>query len=229
MASAPLDNPVWACLNGEHRRFSDGDGLARRYRRGFSPIAALAGPGTGPLEALAQLTEAGETLATGFVSPGPIPSGWEVEAEASVLQMVSTAPIAARPADVEPVALGEGDAAAMMELTELTHPGPYGPRTHQLGAYLGIKAAGRLVAMAGERMVLPGFREISAVCTHPDWQGRGCARLLITRLADGIRREGRIPFLHVLASNAAAIGLYERLGFRTRLASAMRVLRRVSD
>jgi predicted GNAT family acetyltransferase len=142
--------------------------------------------------------------------------------------MVCAGPIEERADGYEPVVLGDADVPAMLALTELTHPGPFGPLTHRLGTYIGIKIEGRLVAMAGERFVLPGYREISAVCTHPDWQGRGFARRLMARLAAAIYDSGLTPFLHVLAANHPAIALYERLGFRHRRTFTLQVLRRAA-
>lgn len=225
MDPSPLDNPVWACLSGAHRQFAEGDGLALRYRRGFSPIAALAEPTEAAYAALARLAAPDEYLHLGLIEVNPVPPGWKVEVEQPVLQMVGTAPVARRPSEFTPVVLGDADVPAMLALTSLTHPGPFGPLTHQLGTYIGVKVDGRLVAIAGERFALPGHREISAVCTHPDWQGRGLARLLMTRLIDAMLRDGITPFLHVLEANTAAVGLYERMGFRKRFIFTLRVLR----
>lgn len=225
MDSSPLDDPIWNCLNGSHRAFAEGDGLARRYRRGFPPLGAIAKPTEAAYEALAALVAPDEPLGIGSPEIMPRPPGWIVEEEATVQQMVCAGPVAGRPAPAKPVVLGDTDIPAMLALTELTHPGPFGPLTHRLGRYLGIKVDGRLVAMAGERFALPGFREISAVCTHPDWQGRGFARLLMTHLVADIYGAGLVPFLHVLTSNTAAT-LYERLGFRQRRTFLIQMLRR---
>jgi predicted GNAT family acetyltransferase len=111
-------------------------------------------------------------------------------------------------------------------LTKLTRPGPFGPKTLELGEYFGRFEGSRLVAMAGERMFAGALREISGVCTHPDFQGRGYARRLVRKL---IHREGRrneTPFLHVMRDNASARQLYERLGFRVYQESVVRVIAR---
>jgi len=113
------------------------------------------------------------------------------------------------------VALGEEDAAEMLALATLTQPGPFRARTHELSQFWGVKdGEGRLVAMAGERLKLPGMSEVSGVCTHPDARGQGLAALLSRHVASEIVRRGEVPFLHAYASNAGAIALYERLGFR---------------
>ncbi len=225
MDPSPLDHVVWACLSGPHREFAEGTGLALRYGRGYSPIAALAEPSAAAYAALVALTQPGEQISLPFTENHPTPPPWVIELEKPVLQMVCPVPVAERPSDFRPVVLSDVDVPAMLALTELTHPGPFGPFTNRLGTYLGVKIGGRLVAMAGERFAVPGFREISAVCTHPDWQGRGLARLLMGRLAAAMFREGRTPFLHVLEENRTAIGLYERMGFRPRRVITLRVLR----
>jgi predicted GNAT family acetyltransferase len=104
----------------------------------------------------------------------------------------------------------------MMELARTTKPGPFGPRTHELGAYIGIRRDGRLVGMAGERFRLQGHTEISAVAVDPSWRGQGFGRALTAALASAIRRAGKIPLLHVFADNTPALKLYESIGFTTR-------------
>ncbi len=95
-----------------------------------------------------------------------------------------------------------------------------------MGDYLGIFDGRRLVAMAGRRMHVPGFIEVSAVCTHPDYQGRGYAKALVSSVAAGIAAGGDTPFLHVRQTNTVAIATYERLGFATRRVMSITVLRR---
>jgi predicted GNAT family acetyltransferase len=125
------------------------------------------------------------------------------------------------------VELGLPDSPEMIELTSLTKPGPFGPRTHELGTYLGIRREGKLVAMAGERLKVPGYTEVSAVCTHPDHTGKGYARILMTEIMERIRDRGETPFLHSRADNTRAINLYKLLGFRERKFGHFAVLRKV--
>ena len=115
----------------------------------------------------------------------------------------------------------------MVELATLTKPGPFGTRTHELGCYVGIRDGEKLVAMAGERLKVPGFTEVSAVCTHPDHLGKGYAARLMTEVIRRIRERGERPFLHVRSDNARAIALYERLGFGKRWEGHFAVLRRI--
>jgi predicted GNAT family acetyltransferase len=114
------------------------------------------------------------------------------------------------------VRLGVDDVPAMMELTALTKPGPFALRTHELGTFLGVKIDGRLVAMAGERMKPADYTEITAVCVHPDYRGRGYAQLLLGAVARQISARGEIPFLHVFSDNSSAIALYRRQGMEIR-------------
>ena len=114
----------------------------------------------------------------------------------------------------------------MLELTAMTKPGPFGPRTHELGSFFGIRSGNRLAAMAGERLKVDGYTEVSAVCTHPDHLGKGHAAALMRTVMRGILERGETPFLHSRADNARAIALYERLGFRHREAGHFVVLER---
>ena len=113
--------------------------------------------------------------------------------------------------------LDESDADDMMALATLTKPGPFAQRTHLLGRYWGVRADGKLIAMAGERMRQPGYTEVSGVCTHPDFRGRGLGSRLCRHVQRQIQKEGNIPYLHVFSTNGAAISIYESLGFRPRI------------
>jgi predicted GNAT family acetyltransferase len=114
----------------------------------------------------------------------------------------------------------------MMALTELTKPGPFGPRTHELGTFLGIRIGGKLVAMAGERMKPGNYTEMTAICVHPDHRGRGYAQMLLGAVARQISARGEIPFLHVFADNSSAIALYQRQGMEIRRQLQVTVLQR---
>jgi predicted GNAT family acetyltransferase len=116
----------------------------------------------------------------------------------------------------------------MQELVRLTNPGPFGPRTIELGRFVGIRRDGRLVAMAGERLKPEGHTEITGVCTHPDHRGRGYSQALVADAARHILGRGDTPFLHVYSTNRGAITLYEKLGFRLRRTLRVTVLSRAT-
>jgi predicted GNAT family acetyltransferase len=154
----------------------------------------------------------------------PLPPGTRAEIEAEGVQMVARDLLP--PPDMDVIALSVADAPEMVELAALTKPGPFLARTHELGGYIGIREQGRLIAMAGERFKVPGYTEVSAVCTHPDHRGKGYAGALTLIVAARIAGRGETPFLHTFAANTVAIRLYERLGFVLRTAMAVTVLRR---
>ena len=221
-----LDNIIWNSLTGAQARFAAGAGGARRYARGFSPIAGFADARQPDFDALAPYCEAGEHFyCSGW--DGPPPPGWRIEADATMCLMVCTPQDTSRSLTDHAqgaVRLGPQHAQQALELAALTQPGPFGLRTIELGDYFGYLEQGRLVAMAGERMQAGAFREISGVCTHPDYQGRGLARRLMTRLLLLQRARGETTFLHVMSANAAARALYESMGFRNYLEPAVRVI-----
>lgn len=203
-------NPVWAALTGPHARFAEVRGRAARYRADVSVFAGLADPADpAAWDDLAGLLGPGGTaLVTG--SP-VVPDHWEVVEGGEGVQMVGTALRAAHAPDA--VRLGPADADDVMDLVARTRPGPFLPRTLELGAYLGIRENGRLIAMAGERLRPPGWTEISAVCTDPGHRGRGLATRLVNAVAAGIEERGDTPMLHAAASNTNALRLYESMGF----------------
>jgi hypothetical protein len=127
---------------------------------------------------------------------------------------------------IDHLELGDADAPEMLALARLTDPGPFFERTHRLGGFVGLRHEGRLIAMAGERMKVPGFTEVSAVCTHPDHRGRGLAGALMRVVAQRILARGDTPFLHSYAANTGAVRLYETLGFRFRAEMRFTIIRR---
>lgn len=210
-----LDNPIWHALAGPQSGFAEVAGSARRFPLTITSLGGLPEPNSEAFADLASLQADHE--ATALFLPEMIhpPKEWRILAREMLPQLVF-AGSALQPASVESSALGSDDSAAMQALTRLTKPGPFGPRTHELGGYCGIWRDGRLAAMAGERLRPPGFAEISAVCTHPDFTGQGLAAALVTAVARRILERGETPFLHVRSDNARAIALYQRLGFRER-------------
>jgi len=204
-----LDRPVWSALTGRQAELGIGSQQARRYRPEINLFAADA-EGTG--KGLAPLCGAGMI---GTVEPAPLRvPGLTLIKQATVNQMVAEASPGL--AEVAATPLGDDDAADMLALAMLTEPGPFFLDTWRMGHFVGVRESGRLIAMAGQRMRAPGFTEVSAVCTHPDFRGRGLAGKLMRVVIDRIVYEGDAAFLHVYPDNAGAIGLYETLGFSFR-------------
>jgi predicted GNAT family acetyltransferase len=131
--------------------------------------------------------------------------------------------------DQDVIRLDNADAKDMLELAQRAKPGPFGKRTHEMGNFIGIRDRGRLIAMAGERMSMNGYVEISAVCVDEQWRGKGLGGRLVKVLCNEIEQQGETPFLHVFSHNATAIGLYERLGFELRRAFALTQISRVEQ
>lgn len=225
MSLSLLANIVWHTLSGPQARHASGADTARRYARGFSPIMGFADPQHPDFAALAPHCEVGEHLYCTAWS-GRVPSDWHVDADTAAHQMVWERDPPAADAPLAVARLGREHVPQMLELVALTQPGPFGERTVELGEYWGVLEDGRLVAMAGERMEAGTLKEISGVCTHPAFQGRGYARRLMHRLIRLQLARGQTPFLHVMQGNDAARALYARMGFRHHGDIAVRVVSR---
>ena len=226
-----LDNPAWSALTTLQAHLAVGGRLAKRYPPDIAPIAGIGQGDHRGIDELCTLLPNGDVLSlpATLEELGPLmPASVKITIQKRLVQMVSVQPVETTPTSVNVSILSEADVPEMLSLTELTHPGPFRPRTYTMGTYLGIRLGGRLVAMAGQRMHLPGWREISAVCTHPTVQGRGYARVLITRVAAAIRDEGLTPFLHVEETNRRAQEVYASLGFAERKRLPLLVIERAS-
>lgn len=218
-----LANMAWHALVGPHSRFATGTHDACRYARGFSPIVGFPDAERPDFDALAPLCDAGEQLyCLGWA--GVAPADWRIDAEGSIVKMAWEGAMPAMDEAPDIVQLSAQHALQALELATLTRPGPFGPRTIELGEYVGCFEGQRLVAMAGERMFVGGLREISGVCTHPDFQGRGLARRLMAVLIRRQMQRNETPVLHVMRDNAHAHRLYEDMGFRDAHASTVRVI-----
>ena len=223
-----LDNVIWQALTTRQTEFAEAAGPARCFVREVTSLSGFEAPNDEGYAALAELVGAEGTAAVFLDEDYEARAGWDRIGGAPLVQMVcENGHGSATPnRSAEIVELGVPDSPEMVALTALTKPGPFGTRTHELGYYVGIRQEGKLVAMAGERLKVPGYTEVSAVCTHPDHLGRGYAGALMTEVMRQIRERGETPFLHVRADNARAIALYERLGFAIRHRGYFAVLRR---
>ena len=219
----PLDRPVWSALTNRQAALAQGDARALRFDPDYALFAAAADASPENTAAVGALNTSPHGM--GLVEAGdmPLPPGAVVRAQAACVQMVAAAlNPGGRAVAFEP--LGEADAAEMLALATLTVPGPFFEKTHRLGDFIGVKQDGRLVAMAGERMKPDGFTEVSGVCTHPDFRGRGFAGALMRVVTQRILERGEQAFLHAYAANTATIALYETLGFRVRTTVTYTVL-----
>lgn len=227
----PLDNVIWRALTTRDAEFAESFDEARRFVREVGPLGAFWEHGERGYASLAGLVGVGGTVGLFLNDPYEPRASWSFVAGAPLLQMVADDGVA-QPAlntelrGLDLIELGRQDSREMIELTALTKPGPFGSRTHELGTYLGIRSEGKLVAMAGERLKVPGHTEVSAVCTHPEHTGKGYAALLMTEVMKRIRDREETPFLHVRQDNVRAVEIYKRLGFRERKLGHFAVLRK---
>jgi GNAT superfamily N-acetyltransferase len=223
--SSPLDNIFWNCLSGPHAKFATGSGSVRRYAPGFSPIIGAEDAAHPDFAALEPFCAPGEPIYIDVWS-GAVPRGWEIEKESRMFKMIWDAPAPEADAAPDAVLLKPEHAAQAVELARLTNPGPFGIRTPELGDYFGYFEDGRLIAMAGERTEAAGLREVSGICTHPEFQGRGLARKLTLKLVRRHMERGLRTYLHVMAHNTGARHLYAKMGFRDYLETTVRVIKR---
>jgi len=218
-----LDNITWHTLTGPHAKHAIGRNNARRYAHGFSPIVGFADVERPDFASLTPFCEAGEHFYCDGWS-GTAPRDWRIESETTMFKMVWAADIPRADPAPEAIALEPAHAMQALELAMLTRPGPFGPRTIELGEYFGFFEGPRLIAMAGERMAVASLHEISGVCTHPDFQNRGLARRLMLKLIRRQLQRDETPFLHVMRENSSAHQMYQRMGFRDYRESVVRVL-----
>jgi ribosomal protein S18 acetylase RimI-like enzyme len=228
MSLALLDNIAWNTLTGPHAAVATGAGAARRFAPGFSALLGFQDLSAPDFAAITPYCEPGEPIYCGGWSGTP-PAGWRIEAETTMFQMVWTASQAPEDTAPDALRLSAEHVPQMLALAELTKPGPFGPRTIELGEYFGFVEGGRLLAMAGERMAAGPWHEVSGVCTQPDAQGRGLARRLMEKLVSRQLARGETPFLHVMRANERAWAMYERMGFQRHQELVVRVLSRTAD
>lgn len=226
MTAHILDRPVWNALTSRQAHLAVGDpATALRFVPQINVFGGTPDNTPDQLTALGALTPRDGGVAIVERHRVAPPAGLIAMIEEPVHQMAAARIADPDKEDPDIVPLGDADAAEMQALAELTQPGPFHARTHEMGEFVGIRENGRLIAMTGERMRVPGFTEISAVCTHPDARGRGLAAKLMRVVAARIVARGEQLFLHVYPHNKAAIAVYEKLGFRHRADMRLTVLR----
>jgi len=222
-----LDRPVWMSLSTSHAPLSVGNALARRYAPDVNLFASACDDTPLALAALADLVRPGERIFVLQVPEIVVPPSLVAVKLAKGIQMMATrSAIAAEHHDM--LRLTDADEPEMLALAKLTEPGPFLTRTHTMGSFIGVRIGGRLAAMAGERFRFPGYTEVSGVCTHPDFRGRGLARRLSAAVVAGIEARGERPLLHAWKTNRPAIALYESLGFEIQTEVNVAVLERGS-
>jgi predicted GNAT family acetyltransferase len=210
-----LDHPIWSALTTRQRDLAEGNDLALRYPAAMTPFADLVDMSAKAFAALGALMSDQDIAVLFTPEPVEVPGAFKVLLAKPGEQMIGM-PAASSIAETEIVTLGPADVPAMMALTELTKPGPFNVRTHELGTFLGVKIDGELVAMAGERMKPGNYTEMTAICVHPSHRGRGYAQALMAAVSRQIAARGEIPFLHVFSDNTSAIALYRRQGMEIR-------------
>ncbi|WP_375780588.1 GNAT family N-acetyltransferase [Bradyrhizobium sp. ma5] len=214
----PLDRPIWSALTTRQRDLAEGGAEARRFPVAIAPFADMADMSPESFAALGALLSGPDIAVLFTPDPVPVPPEFKVLLAETGEQMIGTPAEFSLPG-VEIVRLGVADVPAMMALTEMTKPGPFSARTHELGNFFGIRVGGELVAMTGERMKPGNYTEMTAVCVHPDHRGHGYAQALLSAVGRQIVARGELPFLHVFTGNASAIALYrrQRMEIRRRL------------
>ena len=219
-SNSMLDNPIWSALTTVNRPLAQENALAARYLPGIAPLGGMRDQSAESYAAMEELL-AGDPVAIFLDREPDPPAGWEIPHRDLMHQMVYTGPL---PAVGNVRALTDDDVPEMLALTALTEPGPFRERTIELGGYIGIFESDRLAAMAGERLHMTEFTEVSAVCTHPDFRGRGFGKVCVAAVVAGIVGRGETAILHVRCHNSA-VGLYESLGFRIRRQLHLAVMR----
>jgi GNAT superfamily N-acetyltransferase len=224
-----LDNPIWNSLATQHAHLAigahQGHGLARRYPAHIGPLSAVQQLTSEAYADLAAIVPKDDVAVLFLENSVEIPPGWKLIRDGPLVQMVCPT-VPDRPSLAEAIVpLTPADVPEMAALAGLTEPGPFRERTADLGGFLGIRVDGRLAAMAGQRLAPTGFTEVSAVCTHPDFRGRGYAQALVASVTRNIHSEGRVPFLTSFEANIGAVRIYHQVGFVHRRTFQLAVLK----
>ena len=228
-SEALLDNPIWNSLATRHAHLAIGvhigHGLARRYPADIGPLSAVQELTSEAYADLAAIVPEGDVAVLFLENSLEIPTGWQLLRDGTLVQMVCPT-VPARPSLAEAILpMTSADFPEMVTLASLTEPGPFRDHTANLGGFAGIRVDGRLAAMAGQRLAPTGFAEVSAVCTHPDFRGRGYAQALVAAVTRNIHSEGQMPFLTSFEANTGAVHIYQQVGFVHRRTFQLAVLK----
>jgi len=211
-----LDNPAWNAHVSGNKQLSNGNEFVRYFNENVAPFVGLKENSTEDFQILNELIPQDRVVVFISTLEMQIPAEWKNLQYLNILQMVYDQPELPAAVEIEPMLLEEKHIPEMLALTKLTNPGPFFERTIDFGHYYGVFEDGKLVAMAGQRMNPSPYAEISAVCTHPDYLGRGYAKQLLLYHIHRIKSASEIPFLHVRRNNERAVKVYEHTGFITR-------------
>ncbi|MDD2792182.1 MAG: GNAT family N-acetyltransferase [Sediminibacterium sp.] len=211
-----IDNPVWEALGTKQQHFNQGTAWVKFFPENVSPFIGMKNWDEADRQELLLQIPDNRSFSVMIAKEVQLPEETELIFSIPLYQMYCSAlnPVDERELTVR--SLSDADVPQMLELTELTRPGPFYSKTITFGNYIGLFQNNRLISMAGERLKTNGYTEVSAICTHPEFLGNGYASYLTSKVAEGIFRDGSVPFLHVRTDNAAAIRVYQKLGFQIR-------------
>jgi predicted GNAT family acetyltransferase len=224
--STVLDNPIWHALSTAHAHFAEGDELAKRYPTDIGPLSGMKDQSSPAYRSLANLLGPDDISILFLTEPPTVPENLQLLRCFPMYQMICLSPSEINHHSFAIESLSTDDVPEMRKLAEATEPGPFRQRTIELGGYKGVRVGDRLAAMTGQRCGLTDFIEVSAVCTWPEFRGRGYANALVSTVANGVFEQDKTPFLGVREDNAGAIHVYEKAGFNIRRTLYVTVLKR---
>lgn len=211
-----LDNPVWEALSGKQQHFNQGTATVKFFPEEVSPFIGMKNWDEADRQELLLQIPDNRSFSVMIAKEVQLPEGTELIFSIPLYQMYCPALNKVQERALSIRTLSDADVPQMLELTELTRPGPFYTKTITFGNYIGLFQNDQLISMAGERLKTNGYTEVSAICTHPEYLGNGYASYLTSKVAEGIFLEGSVPFLHVRTDNTAAINVYQKLGFQVR-------------
>ena len=225
-----LDNMIWNAITTGNNDIAVINGDVGCYLPDIAPFAGMKDFNDINLKKLYEFIPANRSVAISSLNKmNHDKVRWKLLQPMDVTQMVYEHTVNSFTTKNSPsiVPLSEEHVPRMIELTALTRPGPFLQQTIRFKNYFGIFIEGRLAAMTGQRMHPMPYMEVSAVCTHPDFRGRGYAKTLMLHVMKIILDNSFIPFLHVLSNNSNAIELYKTIGFQTRKQIFVDMIRRL--